>query len=111
MDSDTREDIRAFVRRGASIALECLLLIFWAAAQWVVALALNRMRVPGDVVYSATLVIFQVAFALLTLAWVGIHVYREIRILVIRARADIEAELKHARHNDDNHRLPEEASD
>lgn len=76
------------------------MLVFWILAQFIAAYVLDSLPFPRDAVTTASVVIFRITFAALSLIWVGVHAYRELNVQRIRAQIDIKRERERLEHPD-----------
>ena len=83
----------AFHHMAVSSLADSAFLALWVAVQWIVN---NKVVVPLKLtgIDNIVLTIFQVLFAVSTLAPVAITIYRDIRIMLLRTNRRIRNELQ-----------------
>jgi hypothetical protein len=99
---EVSKEFRQFAKFVASVLIDSVFLVIWVLVQWlsqktIASLSLSEVdRRVRD--------IFQVLFAISTLAPVAIYIYADIRVMWIRARIRIQSEEAHAHKNKPSHR-------
>lgn len=99
--SDLKSRLRNLGIQITCIAIDVGLLSGWVVLQYWIELLLKRLRLSG--INEWVLLAFQVIFAVSTLGPVIIYIYRDIRVMIIRAQRQVrrEAELDKAEGDDD----------
>jgi len=90
---ELKETIRLFTVWTVSSFIDTTFLALWVLFQWIIK---DKVIVPLELsgMDHIFLTIFQVLFAISSLAPVGITIYRDIRIMLIRTQRRIRTEIK-----------------
>ena len=84
----------------ACIVIDSIFLSLWVVAQYLVSRLIEKLGLSG--IDQWTFMAFQVIFALSTLAPVIINIYRDIRVMIVKAQKQIEkAQLDETHTNHD----------
>jgi hypothetical protein len=99
--TELKDTLRLFAIWTVSSLIDSAFLALWITVQW----AVNRLVVAPLIltgIDSIVLTIFQILFAISTLAPVAITIYRDIRIMLLRTNRKIRKEMKIGEHNERN---------
>ena len=90
---ELRKTIRLYIIWGAVTFIDSLFLALWITIQWLVS---NKVITPLklDGIDTLILFVFQILFAISTLAPVAITIYRDIRIMLLRTQRQIRQETE-----------------
>jgi hypothetical protein len=90
---ELRETLRLFTVWTVTSLIDSSFLALWVIIQWILN---NQVIIPLKLtgIDQFVLIIFQVLFALSTLAPVVITIYRDIRIMLLRTQRKIRGEIK-----------------
>ena len=91
--TELRETIRLFAVWTVSSIIDSAFLALWVLIQWVVNNKVVSLLILTGI-DRVVLAIFQILFAISTLAPVAITIYRDIRIMLLRAQRKIRSEIK-----------------
>jgi hypothetical protein len=90
---ELKKTIKLYAIWAITSLADALFLTLWVAVQWVVgSKVVTPLRLSG--IDSIVLSIFQVLFAVSTLAPVAITIYRDIRIMLLRTQRKIRQEIR-----------------
>ena len=94
--AELRDTLRLFMIWTISSLIDSAFLSLWIAGQWVVN---NKVVTPLSLtgIDRVALIIFQVLFAISTLAPIAITIYRDIRIMLLRTNRKIRSEIRNRR--------------
>ena len=94
--AELRDTLRLFMIWTISSLIDSVFLSLWIAGQWVVN---NKVVTPLSLtgIDRVALIIFQVLFAISTLAPIAITIYRDIRIMLLRTNRKIRSEIRNRR--------------
>jgi hypothetical protein len=91
--AELKDTLRFFTIWTVSSLIDSAFLALWVAGQWVVNnWVVKPLELTG--IDRLVLTIFQILFAISTLAPVAITIYRDIRIMLLRTNRKIRSELK-----------------
>ncbi len=85
-------DLRTFTVWGICGLIDSSFLILWVATQWGTSKVLSQIAIEG--IDIAVFYVFQILFALSTLAPVMMYIYGNITIYWIRTKKQIESEKR-----------------
>ena len=90
---ELKDTLRLFAVWTVTSLIDTSFLALWVAIQWIIN---NKVIVPLELtgLDHIVLTIFQILFAISTLAPVGITIYRDIRIMLLRTQRRIRSEIK-----------------
>jgi len=91
--AELKETLRLFTIWTVSSLIDSAFLALWITVQWVV----NKIVVTPLILTGidrVVLTIFQILFAISTLAPIAITIYRDIRIMLLRTNRKIRKEIK-----------------
>lgn len=90
--AELKDKVRDLVEWAESFILECIRLLIWAGGMWGLSLFINYLKLKGmDQIF---LDVFQVLFPIATFIYVGIEIYTDIYIKILRKKRKIRAEIK-----------------
>jgi hypothetical protein len=91
--TELKDTLRLFTIWTVSSIIDSVFLALWVAVQWAVN---NKVVTPLMLtgIDKLVLTIFQVLFAISTLAPVAITIYRDIRIMLLRTNRKIRKEIQ-----------------
>jgi hypothetical protein len=91
--AELRDTLRLFTIWTVSSLIDSAFLALWVSVQWIVnKKVVTPLGLTG--IDKFVLTIFQVLFAVSTLAPVAITIYRDIRIMLLRTNRRIRSEIK-----------------
>jgi hypothetical protein len=86
------DTLRVFIIWSITSIIDTSFLALWVAVQWLVGnQVIKPLKLSG--IDQIVLIIFQILFAISTLAPVAITIYRDIRIMIIRTQRKIKEEV------------------
>ena len=88
--TETRMRLSTIIKWILSGFIDSIFLVFWVLIQWVTQRVLANLELTG--IDRIVFVVFQILFAISTLAPVVIFMYSDIVTMVIRARLQIRTE-------------------
>lgn len=90
---ELKDTIRLYAVWGVTTLVDSLFLALWVAVQWLVdSYVVLPLRLTG--LSNLVLSLFQILFAISTLAPVAITIYRDIRIMLLRTQRRIRREIE-----------------
>ncbi|OHE60405.1 MAG: hypothetical protein A2Z47_15870 [Thermodesulfovibrio sp. RBG_19FT_COMBO_42_12] len=97
--TELKETIRLFTVWTVSSLIDSSFLALWVTIQWVVSSkVVTPLILTG--IDQLVLTIFQILFAISTLAPVANTIYRDIRIMILRTQRKIRSEIKIGEYNE-----------
>jgi ABC-type transport system involved in Fe-S cluster assembly fused permease/ATPase subunit len=96
---DLKDRLRVFATQAASILIDAGFLALWLIVQWAVKeYVIKKLEISG--IEKFVLLIFQVIFAISTLAPIVIYIYTDIKVMHLRAKKRINQEIELGKAND-----------
>lgn len=97
--TELKDTLKLFTVWTVSSLIDSAFLALWVTIQWIVSSkVITPLRLTG--IDRLILTIFQILFAISTLAPIAITIYRDIRIMLLRTQRKIRSEIHISEYNE-----------